>query len=157
MNFHKICEQRKTSYINYINSLLSKGEKKRILRTLYLSGLDLQCCKVTRLAVVGAKQKSNFWPASRQWALPKGMKTITAGVLQRNSIDYTFCNRIALVNTAFTETCRQNGENIFPFQEERVRLVPVPFLPSIINYSPCIVQCKTAAVGYWVSPRSVVD
>ena len=27
------------------------------------------------------KQKSNFWLASRQWALPNGTKTITAGVL----------------------------------------------------------------------------
>ena len=44
-------------------------------------------------------------------------KTITAGVLQRNSIEYTFCNKIALVNRAFTETCRRNGENIFLFKK----------------------------------------
>ena len=65
-----------------------------------------------------------------------------------------FCSRIALVNRAFTETWWQNSEKHLPFQEERVWLIPVPFLTTIINYCPCIVKRQPL---FWVNPQSVVD
>ena len=99
MNFQKIREQPKTLYIDYIsteNMFVSswRGEEtyfqNSVFERLWFTVLqsDSLSCRVKQNLI------SNL-------LLRK--KTITPGILQRNSINYTFCNEIALVNNTFVK------------------------------------------------------